>query len=699
MAYADLGALPLTSSIVWKNYMITVGGEGTSDSAIIRRALLNPDGSLGAWETTGQLVVAKVGIGLAISESGLLYIVGGVENGVASADGSAVSQGQKVFKCQLNERAEIVSPISELGALPQSLVNPHVSISGGYMYVSGGQSILTSLAYDAQPAAFTGSLGGNIVGLTSGESAPGYAFVDNGADGTISVQVLNLADPPSYTNNEIVYDDAEPYARALVDGATSSIRLDYDNQVTNFTTTKTLGVFTDVTDYSTLAMTGVLGSQADNGATGTLVFSSAAGDPDAIDGLSICERQGVAVANLANYKKLDFLGQASNFAPGDFIGIFSDNTDYSSLAGYGTIASQTDAGATGTLNFLTANFTSTPPIDALAICVRQGVATCDGALYKELNYDAQSGDFTVGQVVTGTNSGAFGTIISDVDGGATGILRLNNITGAFQDDEPITDPITGAAVVDGVLSADMLNYDAQTQDFTLTARLFGVTSGASAIIDADTDGGTSGRLTLSTVAGVFQNNEALIAYSASVYADADGEAYDAIDYDGQTENFTTTARLFGVTSGAKAIIDTDTDGGTTGTLTLSSLSGTFQNNEAIVAYSAAAFADVLNDTYVTFSFDGKTGYFANGETVTGFTSGATLTINSLTTQGGGAGTLRGILASGVFEDDEKIYSAGVGGALANGILTLETDITNTAYRARIMADGSLGAWTTIGDIS
>ncbi len=62
-----------------------------------------------------------------------------------------------------------------------------------------------------------------------------------------------------------------------------------------------------------------------------------------------------------------------------------------------------------------------------------------------LAYDAQTGNFTVGQVVTGATSGATGTISADDDQGVTGTLTLTGIDGHFSDDEPITDPITGAA--------------------------------------------------------------------------------------------------------------------------------------------------------------------------------------------------------------------------------------------------------------
>jgi len=80
-----------------------------------------------------------------------------------------------------------------------------------------------------------------------------------------------------------------------------------------------------------------------------------------------------------------------------------------------------------------------------------------GRISMTLDYDGQTGNFTAGQIVTGTTSGATAVILSDADAGVTGTLTLGTITGTFINNEPITDPITGVAVVDGTL------------DFTYTA--------------------------------------------------------------------------------------------------------------------------------------------------------------------------------------------------------------------------------------
>jgi hypothetical protein len=62
-----------------------------------------------------------------------------------------------------------------------------------------------------------------------------------------------------------------------------------------------------------------------------------------------------------------------------------------------------------------------------------------------LPYDAQSGNFTVGNVVTGGTSLATALIIDDLDAGTTGMLVVTGISGTFANDEALTDGGTGAA--------------------------------------------------------------------------------------------------------------------------------------------------------------------------------------------------------------------------------------------------------------
>lgn len=78
-----------------------------------------------------------------------------------------------------------------------------------------------------------------------------------------------------------------------------------------------------------------------------------------------------------------------------------------------------------------------------------------------LAYDAQSGSFAAGLIVTGAG-GSTGFILSDCDLGTTGFLALYNCTGNFVNNEAITDTGTGAATADLTLGQSPL--DASVSD-------------------------------------------------------------------------------------------------------------------------------------------------------------------------------------------------------------------------------------------
>jgi hypothetical protein len=74
-----------------------------------------------------------------------------------------------------------------------------------------------------------------------------------------------------------------------------------------------------------------------------------------------------------------------------------------------------------------------------------GYTEWDGHLDTVLPYDGQTGNFTIGDIVTGALSGATGTITGDSDAGTTGVLTLEDVDGHFQNDESLADEHTGAA--------------------------------------------------------------------------------------------------------------------------------------------------------------------------------------------------------------------------------------------------------------
>ena len=74
-----------------------------------------------------------------------------------------------------------------------------------------------------------------------------------------------------------------------------------------------------------------------------------------------------------------------------------------------------------------------------------------GRVEQTLNFNGQTVNFTVGQIITGATSGAYGTLLAQTDLGATGTLTLGSISGTFQNGEALSDPLGGNGNANGVL--------------------------------------------------------------------------------------------------------------------------------------------------------------------------------------------------------------------------------------------------------
>lgn len=74
----------------------------------------------------------------------------------------------------------------------------------------------------------------------------------------------------------------------------------------------------------------------------------------------------------------------------------------------------------------------------------------------QLDYDAKTADFAVGDTITGGTSGATAVVTKVKDNGDnTGTLYLKTVTGTFQNDETITSS-AGSATVNGTIGAGVI---------------------------------------------------------------------------------------------------------------------------------------------------------------------------------------------------------------------------------------------------
>lgn len=131
-----------------------------------------------------------------------------------------------------------------------------------------------------------------------------------------------------------------------------------------------------------------------------------------------------------------------------------------------------------------------------------------------LNYDAETGAFTVGATLTGGTSGATATIIKVIDNGLTGTLWINDLVGGpFQNNEVITDSVTGSADADGtetILAGAVTGADTSTWSHVnvYRNRLYFVRKNTLIVdyLGVDSLGGAASQLSLS---GIFRDGGAV----------------------------------------------------------------------------------------------------------------------------------------------------------------------------------------------
>lgn len=172
-------------------------------------------------------------------------------------------------------------------------------------------------------------------------------------------------------------------------------------------------------------------------------------------------------------------GSVYTFTDSDFV---TAGTAYTTLAANNSLASWAQVwnakvpGLTATATGGTLVFTSNLGPNARSAITFSAPA----ADLPTLAYKTKTGDFTVGDTLTGGSSGATATILDDDSAGATGILTVTPISGTFAVNELITDAHTGSAHVAtalattppnlitlGMFSPEVLSSTGRPRDYAL----------------------------------------------------------------------------------------------------------------------------------------------------------------------------------------------------------------------------------------
>ena len=228
-----------------------------------------------------------------------------------------------------------------------------------------------------------------------------------------------------------------------------------------------------------------------------------------------------------------------------------------------------------------------------------------------LAFDGQTGNFTVGQVVTGGTSGATGTIASQTDGGSSGTLQLHDIDGTFADNEALTDPLGGAAVANipsGVTARgpveSMITYRFGGTEKLFAAHATSIFEVGSPVEPDETpaatvDGQTSGDYSVAPfeTAGLgfvwaLNGTDLPRLYDGTTWHQIFSTETYGLAYDGGTVLFSVGATVTGGTSGATGVVAKVVGNATSGTLHIRSVTGTFQNDENLTGGGGAAVANI-----------------------------------------------------------------------------------------------------------
>jgi len=127
----------------------------------------------------------------------------------------------------------------------------------------------------------------------------------------------------------------------------------------------------------------------------------------------------------------------------------------SSSGGDGVVTGQTGG------EWIVTQFATTGGVYLVGVNGEDLLELFDGATWYPINdeeinsldFDAETGAFTVGETLTGGTSGATATIIRVTSAEGAGTLLIGDVTGGpFEDDETITDGDTGEAVANGTIT-------------------------------------------------------------------------------------------------------------------------------------------------------------------------------------------------------------------------------------------------------
>jgi len=221
------------STVVYNGYVYLFGGDfsGANFDKVFY-AKLNSDGTVGAWNTSTNVLPQAAGWSTAVTHNGYVYVMGGYGNPTGPPFTPIALD--TVYYAKLNTDGTVGAWNTSVNALPQGVVNTTSVIQNGYAYVMGGgdenftaQSAVYyaklntdgtvgawNTSVNALPQALNGATSFTANGsvyVTGGGSAD-VVYAKLNGDGTVGVWAATanalpqgLVNPSAVTANGFVY--------------------------------------------------------------------------------------------------------------------------------------------------------------------------------------------------------------------------------------------------------------------------------------------------------------------------------------------------------------------------------------------------------------------------------------------------------------------------------------------------------------
>ena len=131
-------------------YLYALGGEfgGGTILSSVERAAIDPDGSVGQWESTNSMTMGRIGLA-AVTTGGYIYAIGGDD---------LVTELSSVERAAINPDGSL-GPWATTTSMTTGRANPGAVTAGGYIYAVGGEAPHYTTGVERAKISLDGSLG------------------------------------------------------------------------------------------------------------------------------------------------------------------------------------------------------------------------------------------------------------------------------------------------------------------------------------------------------------------------------------------------------------------------------------------------------------------------------------------------------------------------------------------------------------